>query len=88
MKTVYLFYEEGHGLIAVAETLKAGIKYLIDADWIDENTSCLGAFDNYYTVKELFGENWEEEVANLSEEEFYATFKTEFWFIEEDVVTE
>lgn len=88
MKTVYSFYEESHGLLVVAETPKAGIKYLIKDGWIAENTSCLGLFDNYYTVKERFGENWKEEVMNLSEEEFYATFKTDFWFVEEDVVTE
>lgn len=88
MKTVYLFYEENHGLIVVAETFKAGIKCLIEYRWIDENTSCLGVFDNYYTVKERFGENWKEEVMNLSEEEFCATFKEDFWFTDEDVVTE
>lgn len=88
MKTVYSFYEEAHGLIAVAETPKAGIKYLIKDGWIDENTSCLGLFDNHFTVKERFGENWKEEIVNLSEEEFHGAFLDEFWFVEEDVVTE
>lgn len=35
---VYLVFEDNHGLIGVAETAEAAIRFLVHDSWIDENT--------------------------------------------------
>ena len=75
--TVKIIGEENHGIIGVAKNYTCAIQWLIDNDWINENTECYDPDDetSYLTLKERFGNNWQEKLFALDQDQFQDLFE-------------
>lgn len=75
MRQVIKITEEYHGTIAVASDFMKAKQYLLDSGWVTEY------FDGYdekegqfVPLKELFGENWQEEFLKQDKDWFDGLF--------------
>ena len=69
-KNVWLISEDNHGTIGAATSVLAGKQWLIDSGWVtmgnevwDQQTQ------EYATLSELYGDNWEKHFLSCDEEE-------------------
>lgn len=80
--TVFLIYEDDHGVIGVAASFKAAKQFLLHHRWVSEHTYTLvndrlnEDGDSYFRLNEVYGDNWEEAFLNFSEDELG---NTSFW---------
>lgn len=89
---VIFINEESGGILSVTDTVTHAIDYLINNDWLSENTELLmfipetGEWKEI-TVKEKLGENWEAILRNASIGEFNNYIEGVFFLSEERVYT-
>ena len=89
---VIFINEESGGILSVTDTVTHAIDYLINNDWLSENTELLmfipeaGEWKEI-TVKEKLGENWEAILRNASINEFNNYIEGVFFLSEERVYT-
>lgn len=89
---VIFINEESGGILSVTDTVTHAIDYLINNDWLSENTELLifiqetGEWKEI-TVKEKLGENWEAILRNASIDEFNNYIEGVFFLSEERVYT-
>lgn len=74
MKSIYLIYEDNHGLLGVATNYQSAIRFLIAENWLD---------DNLYTnegmsIKSLLGNNWKQSILETDENWFAEMFEDYF----------
>ena len=73
MITVLLIYEDEHGVIGAATSLKAAKQFLLHHKWVTERTYTwvndrLNKNGNhYFCLSEVYGDNWKEAFVNFSE---------------------
>lgn len=71
---VYIIYEDLHGLIGIAKTRNVAIRYLLDKNWITEDTEN----EIGITIKELFNcpesNSWQESFTYRVTDEVLETF--------------
>mgnify|MGYP003293595149 CR=1 FL=1 len=66
MATVFVIKEDGHGVIGVATTRRAGMQFLIDQQWVDGYSEIWNpATDECDRLKDLYGEGWKEINVNV-----------------------
>ena len=66
MKVVSI-YEENHGLIGIAISMKAAFQYLVRTKWLTFNTE-IWLFDSWVTIGNIFDDNgWHKTDENLVE---------------------
>lgn len=89
MNNVILISEENHGLIRVAMNYISAINFLIEYDWLNENTEIFyfNGNDGSSSVKDIFGENWQQAIKNLSLGEFNDTFDGSFLLDSQNIYT-
>lgn len=75
MATVFLIYEDDHGIIGVAASFKAAKQFLLHHKWVTEHT-CTWVNDqfnedgnHYFSLNEAYGDNWKEAFLNFSKGE-------------------
>lgn len=69
-KNVWLISEECHGTIGVATSMLAGKQWLIEIAWVSMNSDVwIPQTDEITTLKNLYGENWEEHFLSFDTEE-------------------
>lgn len=80
MNNVILVSEENHGLITVTANYISAINFLMEYDWLNENTEIFyfNGNDGSSSVKDTFGENWQQAIKNLSLKEFNDIFDGSF----------
>lgn len=85
--TVVMIDEENHGIIAVAKDFESAKDFLINEHWIDEDLEIFlyDKMENWDTIKNVFGEDWETKIRAMSEEEFEETFENMFYLYEREV---
>ena len=89
---VIFINEESGGILSVTDTVTHAVDYLINNDWLSENTELLifiqetGEWKEI-TVKEKLGENWEAILRNASIDEFNNYIEGVFFLSEERVYT-
>ena len=89
---VILIKDEIGGILSITDTVAHAIDYLINNDWLSENTELLifiqetGEWKEI-TVKEKLGENWEAILRNASIDEFNNYIEGVFFLSEERVYT-
>lgn len=78
---VTVISEECHGYIGIAKDFESAVDFLLTNHWID---SQLEIWDKIKWIRldKVFGDNWEEEVRNMSKEDFKIIFDSSF-FLEE-----
>lgn len=81
---VIVIEAQGDGWIAVAKDMKSAIKYLIKNEWIKKDDTY---FINYHWISiiEKFGENWEDNISNVSIDEFNKFFRHLIYLEEEEI---
>ena len=89
MNNVILISEDNHGLIGVATNYISAINFLIEYDWLNENTeiSYFNGNEGPSSVKDTFGENWQQAIKNLSLGEFNDTFDDSFLLDPQNIYT-
>ena len=79
MKKIIIIMEESHGTIGAAATFEAAKRFIIEKEWLTEMDFVYHNHEEV-NVKELFGENWKEEVMKKDK----AWFDGMFYFYEMD----
>lgn len=70
MTTVFVIKEEGHGVIGIAATRRAGMLFLIEQQWVDGYSEIWNpATDECDRLKDLYGEGWKEAYLNFTDED-------------------
>lgn len=87
---VIFINEESGGILSVTDTVTHAIDYLINNDWLSEDTELLMLIQKTgewkeITVKEKLGENWEAILRNASIDEFNNYIEEVFFLSEEKV---
>lgn len=79
--TVVMIDEENHGNIAVAKDFESAKDFLINEYWIDEDLEIFlyDKMEKWDTIKNVFGEDWETKIRNMTLEEFEETFENMFY---------
>lgn len=74
---VIVISEECHGYIGIAKDFESAVDFLLTNHWI---TSYLEIWNEIEWIRldKIFGDNWEEEVKNMSEEDFKVIFDSSF----------
>lgn len=89
MKTVILINEENHGLIGVADNYKSAFAFLINNDWINDYTEiCTGEDWHSYIwerVSEIFGEGWQDKMADWDIQNFNEYWRDSFFLQEIEI---
>ena len=89
---VIFINEESGGILSVTDTVTHAIDYLINNDWLSEDTELIivnqdtGEWKEI-TVKEKLGENWEAILRNASIDEFNNYIEGVFFLSEERMYT-
>lgn len=86
MQKVILVSEDNHGLLCVVKDFQSAVDYLIKEYWVDEATEVYNdAKSEWVRLDELFGEDWEKEVRNLSRESFEELFDESIYLEDEEI---
>lgn len=86
MQKVIVINEENHGFLCVAKDYQSAVDFLINEHWIDEDLEIYTSkMDNWDTIKNVFGKEWESKIRAMSEEEFEETFENMFYLREREV---
>ena len=81
MRKIVFITEEYYGTIGAASNFYKAKQFLLESGWVDEFwLFCPPGADEYIPIKEYFGENWQEEFLELSEDDFDGMF----YFSEKD----
>lgn len=72
MEKVIVIEEENHGFIAVAKSYNHAVRWLIKEQWITEDS--YASEDEMLTVKERFGDDWQNVLLSFSLDEFNDRF--------------
>ena len=84
--TVVMVDEENHGTIAVAKDFESAKDFLINEQWIDEGLEIYtDNVNDWDTIKNIFGADWESKIRSMDEKEFDRTFENVFYLYEMDV---
>lgn len=89
---VIFINEESGGILSITDTVAHAVDYLINDEWLSEDTELLivnqdtGEWKEI-TVKEKLGENWEAILRNASIDEFNNYIEGVFFLSEERVYT-
>lgn len=88
---VIIINEECHGFIGVADSVIHAIDFLINEDWLNENTNIYRCVGNGKwigkSLKEKFGANWKQIIKQFCLEDFNDVFEGGFLLWEEVVYT-
>ena len=89
---VIFINEESGGILSVTDTVAHAVDYLINDEWLSEDTELLIVNQDTgerkeITVKEKLGENWEAILRNASIDEFNNYIEGVFFLSEERVYT-
>ena len=84
---VIIVCEENHGIIGVAriegEQAKWAVELLIEKDWLTDSTDIYHETEDndacWDTVKQVYGEHWEDFMKNLTINEFNEIWEGCFW---------
>ena len=88
--TIINVNEENHGHIVLALCYRSAIDFLTYYNWLTADTEIsfwsdkINDFD-LMTVSHALGENWEEQIYNLTIDEFNDMFEGSFWLCPERV---
>lgn len=75
MRQVIKITEECHGTIAVASDFMKAKQYLLDSGWVTEYSDGYDEEEGQFVpLKELFGENWQEEFLKQDKDWFDGLF--------------
>ena len=78
--TVIDVNEECHGNVCIAATLLDAIDYLLADGWIDDTTEVWdSSSQKLVTIKELFGNDWENIIRSLPLDVFNDVFENSFY---------
>lgn len=72
MEKVIVIEEENHGFIAVAKSYNHAVRWLIKEQWITEDS--YASEDEMLTVKERFGDDWQNVLLSFSLDDFNDRF--------------
>lgn len=72
MEKVIVIEEENHGFIAVAKSYNHAVRWLIKEQWITEDS--YASKDKMLTVKERFGDDWQNVLLSFSLDDFNDRF--------------
>lgn len=72
MEKVIVIEEENHGFIAVAKSYNHAVRWLIKKQWITEDS--YASEDEMLTVKERFGDDWQNVLLSFSLDDFNDRF--------------
>ena len=69
-KNVWLISEDNHGTIGAATSVLAGKQWLIDSGWVTMGNEVWNPLtEEYATLSELYGDNWEKHFLSCDEYE-------------------
>ena len=85
MDKVILVNEDWHGQIGVAKTYKDAVHYLIDNDWLNEKSEITKEDEEWISIKEVYGDQWQEEILSLDIDKFNTIFLDMFLLCEVEV---
>ena len=69
-KNVWLISEDNHGTIGAATSVFAGKQWLIDSGWVTMGNEVWSPqTQEYATLSELYGDNWEKHFLSCDEDE-------------------
>ena len=57
MKVVAV-YEDNHGMLAIVKDYQAGVRYLLNNEWIDETTEMQDEDNKYHLLTDFIGADW------------------------------
>ena len=83
--SVFLAYENNHGLLCVGESYKAAVEFLIRNNWISYDTVVYDGNYSWISVKKQFGKHWREKIRNLDYLTFNIYFDDVLYIIKEKV---
>lgn len=87
---VTIIYEENHGIIGVATSMKAAFQFLINGGWLSFSDNYY-LFDQWTAIGKIFDDNgWEKTKESLLEWAMMPTINWDgmFYFSEKDVYEE
>jgi hypothetical protein len=86
MQETIVVSEENHGLLCIAKDFQSAVDFLIKEYWIDEATEVyVDARSEWVRLDELFGEDWEKEIRNLSRKSFEELFDESIYLEDAEV---
>lgn len=75
MRKIVFISEEYYGTIGAASNFYKAKQFLLENGWVDEFWLFYPpGVDEGIPIKEYFGENWQEKILELSEDDFGDTF--------------
>lgn len=82
MKEVICVEEDNHGLVGIATDYQSAIDGLVQIDWLNDQTEIyteIKGIDRYFTLKEILGNNWLNEIKLWNEDKFNEFFEGMFY---------
>lgn len=84
MEKVIAIEEENHGFIAIAKSYNHAIRWLIKEKWITGDS--YASEDEELTVKERFGDDWQNVLLSFSLDDFNDKFFGNVYLMEWNVI--
>lgn len=84
MKVVAV-YEDNHGMVAIAKNYQAGVRYLLNNEWIDETTEMQDEDNRYHLLADFIGANWREQMFSWGIDMFNSLMGDQFSMVEVEV---
>lgn len=82
---VIAVYEDNHGIVAIAKDYQAGVRYLLDNRWIDDDTEILGNDNKFHMIMDFIGPRWRERMFIWGIDRFNTLMGDQFSMIEVEV---
>lgn len=84
MKVVAV-YEDNHGMVTIAKDYQAGVRYLLNNEWIDDTTEMQDNDNKYHPLTDFLGADWREQMSSWGIDRFNALMGDQFSMMEVDV---
>ena len=55
---VIAVYEDNHGMVTIAKDYQAGVRYLLNNEWIDDTTEMQDNDNKYHPLTDFIGADW------------------------------
>jgi len=84
MKVVAV-YEDNHGMIAIVKNYQAGVRYLLNNEWIDDTTEMQDEDNRYHMITDFLGADWRQQMFSWGIDKFNTLMDGQFCMMEVDV---
>ena len=82
---VIAVYEDNHGMLAIVKDYQAGVRFLLDKEWIDNTTEMQDEDNEYHLLADYIGADWREQMFSWGIDTFNTLLGDQFSMVEVEV---